>query len=548
MATQTRRETRTIREWLLLPVEWAHGLALSVAERLNQERWANLVVILGAVIVNLLILSLLLQGADNRAIALSIVILTALLALRYPEVSITTFIVVGTGLFVNAFWYAAPGVGTGQRTILLGLLLIVSFQAIVEYLRLPKEQRPRIWTPLTAALVFFWLYHMAHVGYIYIFHYHTIPADNALAVLGAYTQPVVRYFDGHILWIGVLPLMVLLRDWARARRVLTALSLVMVISTVALVWEYFAPLPEFYKILFQLKAAGETAEGYRVRSPAGLYFSMVLFFASLYMVGYVRGVRLNTLVLLYLVAFTWCVIITKNRILWAGMLLVLPLAILWKPPQVLVRQSVVLGVACLIGASLLLHPPAYEVFSRVISEMQERWSRNYAYGGDPRLDPSYQYRQDEREKWESRYQQLGTFQKLFGAGLEATYGKYATLQELGYRVPYQQVYVEKIHIHFAWLGRILRYGWVGTALLALVIVIFFLRATWLFWKHPMPVFRAIIVGLVGAVVGALSFDSLHMLLHSYEAVPLVLMWSFMESIPRWVGAENRGVVSDSGAA
>jgi|GEM_PF-5688499 len=155
MATQTRRETRTIREWLWLPIEWAHGAALSVAERLNHERWANLVVILGVAIVNLLILSLLLQGADNRAIALSIVILVALLALRYPEVSITAFIVVGTGLFVNAFWYAAPGVGTGQRTILLGLLLIISFQAIVEYLRLPKAQRPRIWTPLTTAVALF---------------------------------------------------------------------------------------------------------------------------------------------------------------------------------------------------------------------------------------------------------------------------------------------------------------------------------------------------------------------------------------------------------
>lgn len=246
--------------------------------------------------------------------------------------------------------------------------------------------------------------------------------------------------------------MVLLRDWARARRVLIALGIVMAISTAALVWEYFAPLPEFYKILFQLRAAGETVEGYRVRSPSGLYFSMVLFFASLYMVGYVRGIRSNLLILLYLVAFTWCVLITKNRILWAGMLLVLPLAILWKPPRVLVRQFVVLGVACLIGASLLLHPPAYEVFSRVITEVQERWSRNYAYGGDPRLDPSYQFRQDEREKWEWRYQQLGTFQKLFGAGLEATYGKYVTLQQAGYRVPYQQVLCGKDTYPFRLVG------------------------------------------------------------------------------------------------
>jgi hypothetical protein len=139
-------------------------------------------------------------------------ILTGLFAIRYCEVNITIFITVGTGLFVNTFWYAGGGVGTGRRTILLIFLFIITAQAAFEYVGARKEDRPRIWTPLTVVLLMFWLYHMAHVLYIYLFLYDVPRSDDVMRYIGISTLGIIRYFDGYILWIGILPLIILLRD------------------------------------------------------------------------------------------------------------------------------------------------------------------------------------------------------------------------------------------------------------------------------------------------------------------------------------------------
>lgn len=541
MAIQTRREAQgRITDLWNRPIEWAHGLSLRILGWFNQERWANLLTITAIVLANLVILNFMLQGADNRAIAFTILLLLAPLAIAIPEVSIVTLIVIGSGLFVNTFYYAVPGVGTGQRTLLLGFLGIVTVRALYEWLRTPAAERPRLWTPLTVALTLYWIYHMGHVAYIYLYSYHTPPPDNTEAILGFYRPGVVRYFDGHIIWIGVLPLIILLRDWARAKRVLIALGAIMAISAGAIVWEYFAPMPMFFKVMFQLRAAGESAEGYRVRDPSGLYFSMVGFFAALYLLGYLRGASKNALLLAYVAASVFAIMITKNRILWGGILLVLPLVLLWKPPQILLRQVWIGVVAALVGGAAMLYPPAYTVAEQIVRETAERWSRNYAFGGDPRLDPSYQGRVRERETWEHHYARLPITQKLLGTGLESTYGFYVSLAATGeYRNPrFEKVYVEKTHIHFAWLGRLLRVGWLGTALLGLLYVVFFLRAAFIFLRYPDPFFRAIVIGLVGATVGTLFYDALHTLLHRYEAVPVVLMWAFMELIPRWYRAQQ----------
>ncbi len=547
MAIQTRREAQgRITDLWNRPIERAHGLSLRILEWFNQERWANLITIVAVVLANLVLLSFMLQGLDNRAIAFTILLPLTLLAIIIPEMSIVTLIVVGSGLFVNTFYFVVPGAGTGQRTILLGFLGIVVARALYEVLRTSASERPRLWTPLTIAIVLYWIYHIFHVAYIFLYSYNVPPPQSEEAALGSYRPGVLRYFDGYIVWIGILPLMILLRDWARARRVLIALGAIMAISAGAIVWEYFAPMPMFFKMIFQLRAAGETAEGYRVRDPSGLYFSIAGFFATLYLLGYLRGSLKNTLALAYIAATTFAILITKNRILWGGILTVLPLALLWKPPQILLRQAWLFGIAALIGGAALLHPPIFSVAERITRETVERWSRNYAYGGDPRLDPSYQTRVRERELWEYHYARMPLSQKLLGAGLEAEYGNYiplATTERFkGER--FNRIYVNKTHIHFAWLGRLLRVGWIGTALVALVVIIFFLRAAFIFLKYPNPLLRAIVVGLVGATVGVLFYDALHELFHRFEAIPVVLMWAFMELIPHW---HRTGQLSDDSA-
>jgi hypothetical protein len=242
----------------------------------------------------------------------------------------------------------------------------------------------------------------------------------------------------------------------------------------------------------------------------------------------------NLIIPLYTAAYIMVLLITKNRILWAGVLAFLPLVLLWKPPAVLLRQAAVLGVALLVLAACMLHPRIATIASLIVNEAIERWSLNYAYGGDPWLDPSYQFREREREAWEHTYERLSVFQRVFGAGLEASYGFFLKSSTVGgyAHLPYT-IYFEKVGMHFAWLGRLLRYGWVGVTILALTLLVFLVRALILFYKYNNHVHRAITLGVVGATIGVLSFDSLHMNLGDYAATSVVLMWSFIEAIPYW---------------
>jgi len=515
------------------PIEWAHGRSLRLLEWFNQERWTLALTLLALVLANLVVLFFFLQGQDNRAIAFVILALLAPLAFFLPALSVTIFIVLGAGLFGNVMYFAlGQGQGTGIRVLTLTFGLILTARAAYEYLRTPPNERPRLMSWLIVTLLLYWAYHMVHVVYIYLSRYHEAPPESIEAVLGMYRSGLFRYFDYHILWVGIIPIVILLRNFERFKQVAVLLGIMMAIGLGSVVWEYFAPLPEFFKIMFQLRAAGETAEGYRVRDPAPLYLFMVGFFYAVYMIGFLRGSR-NLFALLFVMAATFGILITKNRILWAGTLMVLPIALLWKPPQVLMRQLSVFAIAALVFLAMMFYPPVYESVSRIATETVERWNRNYAYGGDPRLDPSYQGRVREREAWEATWAQLTWSEKLFGRGLETGYGFYLSLAGAGGPVIYRQTYIEKVHMHFGWLGRLLRTGYVGVGLLGLLLVVFFATSVYTFLGIQNITVRAAIVGVVGGTVGILSYDSLHTLLSRQEALPVILMWSLLPLAWHW---------------
>ena len=534
MATRPIREPRApLGSVLMRPIEWAHGRSLRLLEWFNQERWTLMLTLLALVLANLVILYFFLQEQDNRAIAFVILMLLAPLAFFLPALSVTIFIVLGAGLFGNVMYFAlGPGQGTGIRVLTLTFGLVLTVRAAYEYLRLPRDERPRLTSWLITALLLYWVYHMVHVGYIYLFRFHEIPPNSIEAPLGLYRPGLFRYFDYHILWIGIIPIVILLRNFERFKQVAIFLGIMMAIGLGSVVWEYFAPLPAFFKIMFQLRAAGETGEGYRVRDPAALYLFLAGFFYAIYMIGFLRGSR-NLFALLFVMAATFGILITKNRILWAGTLMVLPIALLWKPPQVLMRQLSVFAIAALVFLAMMFYPPVYESVSRIATETVERWNRNYAYGGDPRLDPSYQGRVREREAWEATWAQLTWSEKLFGRGLETGYGFYLSLAGAGGPVIYRQTYIEKVHMHFGWLGRLLRTGYVGVGLLGLLLVVFFATSVYTFLGIQNITVRAAIVGVVGGTVGILSYDSLHTLLSRQESLPVILMWSLLPLAWHW---------------
>ncbi|MCS7170671.1 MAG: hypothetical protein NZ949_08645, partial [Candidatus Kapabacteria bacterium] len=185
MAVQTRRE----RQWRFSdlwnrPIEWLHGLSLRPLEWFTQERWTTLLTILALVLANLVILFFFLQGQDNRAIAFVILVLLAPLVWLIPEFGILVFVTAGASLFVNAMYFAAgPGGGTGERTLTLFFFGILSARALYEYVRTPREARPRLLSWLTGLLLIYWVYHMAHVAYIYLFEYENLPIDRPEVVL-----------------------------------------------------------------------------------------------------------------------------------------------------------------------------------------------------------------------------------------------------------------------------------------------------------------------------------------------------------------------------
>lgn len=527
---------RRISELWNRPIEWLQGQSLRVLEWFNQERWTTLLTIVAIVLANLMVLQLLLQGQDNRAIAFVIFTLLAPLLWLIPEISIAVFLISGSSLLVNSIYFAAgPGGGTGERTFNTFLMMLITARAIYEYLRTPAGERPRIFSWFTIILTLFWLFYMGHVAYIYLFRYNVPPVDNIEAMLGGFRPGIFRYYDAHMFWIAVLPLIFLLRDLSRAKRVLMVVGTVLFLGVATLVMEYFTPLPMVWKIVFQIRGSGQSTEGYRVADAAIVPLMVFGFFVALYSLGYLhRGYNLLALVYLGLALFG--VILTKNRALWAGVMVGIPFALFWKPPAILARQGGVLAVAAILFSVGMLHPQFNQIVVQKYSEAMQRWERNFAYGGDPRNDPSYQARLREKEAWDVKMSRLNNWERLFGKGLEEPYGHYLPLSVkrayayLGSR----NAYYEKISMHMPWFLRLLQIGIIGTALMALTLIGALLRSAQAFLAVNHPFTRALLMGVGCATVALIGLDILHTgPLASPPSLPVIFLWSIAELTFHW---------------
>lgn len=536
MAIQTRREVQgRITDLWNRPIEWLHGLSLRFLDWFTQERWTNTLTIAVLVLANLIIVYFFITGQDNRAVGFTVVALIMPLVLFVPEFGIAVLIVAGSNLIVNAMYYAAGvGTGTGQRTLVMSFFALIWMRAIYEYIRIPREERPRIFTWFTVVLIAFWLYYMGHVLYIYTFKRYDLllTPERALGYAGWGTG-LIRYFDPIMLWIGVLPLIVLLRDRERTRRALTIVGAVVYIAAAMLVIEYISPLPEFWKVVFQIKRAGESSEGYRIAAPDAMFLIVLGFLYTLFRLGYARGTLTNTALVGFLALATFSILVIKTRILWAPLVAVVPVALLWKPPQILVNQAKVLFVVGLFGAALMLSPQVSAPVLRLVREAEERWSRNYAFGGDPRNDPSYIGRIREHQQLERAMATMTPLEQLFGRGLEATYERYLPVS-IKLNVPYQNVYYEHTGSHFSWYWRLYSIGWIGTVLLAILMGAAILRGIQVFFATRNEHRKALVFAVTAATVVLIPFDSISFnTFREYYVLPVILLWSLIEAVDRW---------------
>jgi hypothetical protein len=534
MATRPIREPRApLGSVLMRPIEWAHGQSLRLLEWFNQERWTLALTVLALVTANLVVLYFLLQGQDVRALAFVVIILLAAISWLVPEFSVAVLIVAGSGLYVNLLYYATGTGATGMRSLLLVFLTIASARAAYEYLRTPSAERPKLFTWLLILLFTFWSYYMIHVINIFVFRYNIPPPDDILSTIGYSKRGLIRLFDAHMLWIAVIPIVILLRNYVRAKRVLILVGFAALSGAVGTFLDYLTPLPELWKVAFFIRTAGESQEGYRVHTAATTYLTVFCALYTVYRVGFLKWWQ-HLVALFYLVAATLLIAAVKTRALWAPILVLLPFGLLLKPPQALVRQVYVLGFAGLLATATLMHPRVYDVTTQLANEVVQRWQRNFTFGGDPRNDPSYQARLREREAWEQHYATLSLTDKLFGRGLEEGYGFYLSLYAFGYGPQYRQTYVEKTRLHFSWLGRLLHIGIIGTVLLALVFIAATARAVYTFLVVPQPFVRALAFASVGATAVILFYDSIHhYTLADFSTLPIVLSWAFLEAAIHW---------------
>ena len=534
MATRPIREPRApLGSVLMRPIEWVHGRSLRLLEWFNQERWTLALTVLALVTANLVVLYFSLQGQDVRALAFVVIILFAAISWLVPEFSVAVLIVAGSGLYVNLLYYATGTGATGMRSLLLVFLTIASARAAYEYLRTPSAERPKLFTWLLILLFTFWAYYMIHVINIFVFRYNIPPSDDILSTIGYSKRGLIRYFDAHMLWIAVIPIVILLRNYVRAKRVLILVGLAALSGAVGTFLDYLTPLPELWKVAFFIRTAGESQEGYRVHTAATTYLTVFCALYTVYRVGFLKWWQ-HLVALFYLVAATLLIAAVKTRALWAPILVLLPFGLLLKPPQALVRQVYVLGFAGLLATAMLMHPRVYDVTTQLANEVVQRWQRNFTFGGDPRNDPSYQGRLREREAWEQHYATLSLTDKLFGRGLEEGYGFYLSVYAFGYGPQYRQTYVEKTRLHFSWLGRLLHIGIIGTVLLALVFIAATARAVYTFLVVPQPSVRALAFASVGATAVILFYDSIHhYTLADFTTLPVVLSWAFLEAAIHW---------------
>ena len=534
MAIRPIREPRApLGSVLMRPIEWVHGRSLRLLEWFNQERWTLALTVLALVTANLVVLYFSLQGQDVRALAFVVIILFAAISWLVPEFSVAVLIVAGSGLYVNLLYYATGTGATGMRSLLLVFLTIASARAAYEYLRTPSAERPKLFTWLLILLFTFWAYYMIHVINIFVFRYNIPPSDDILSTIGYSKRGLIRYFDAHMLWIAVIPIVILLRNYVRAKRVLILVGLAALSGAVGTFLDYLTPLPELWKVAFFIRTAGESQEGYRVHTAATTYLTVFCALYTVYRVGFLKWWQ-HLVALFYLVAATLLIATVKTRALWAPILVLLPFGLLLKPPQALVRQVYVLGFAGLLATATLMHPRVYDVTTQLANEVVQRWQRNFTFGGDPRNDPSYQGRLREREAWEQHYATLSLTDKLFGRGLEEGYGFYLSLYAFGYGLQYRQTYVEKTRLHFSWLGRLLHIGIIGTVLLALVFIAATARAVYTFLVVPQPSVRALAFASVGATAVILFYDSIHhYTLTDFSTLPVVLSWALLEAAIHW---------------
>lgn len=514
---------------------------------LKHERLVTIITVTCVVLANAILLLLLLadyfadfgirffpgvREPQNLVYLFVLATLFVPLAFLVPEFGLWLFTALAAGGVVQSIRFITYGT-SGRGALMLGLFGLLTFRAALEYFRLPRSERPRLFSILTISMIIFVLYYIIHLGYVVLFQQSiegTDIAKTATEYLRVPTLNVVLATQGTMyFWLMVPTAIVLLRDLQRLRRFTYGILLLLFYVTSVSVVGYFAPLSLETKVALGLFATFESEEGVRLRGFEG---NQLILFGSFLLLAYVGlDQRLNRAWVWGFYLLTLLGIFTnKTRVIWFSYLLLAPLILLVKPRDAFWRQIPAMLTVGLIIATALLHPVVQESAVQISDEFYRRMMRSFEphdYWGKGPVAWRQQEIAASMGKW---WNEGSTFNHWFGFGVVETYNFYT--QEPSPRGGI--ITYNKVHIHNNWVHFIFKMGLVGLGLFLMLLVANFVRAWQIFRQVPNRYARAFLIAFQSYMISSIIQANLHHQFIMFPVVPMfVFGWAIMELIPYW---------------
>lgn len=426
-----------------------------------------------------LALLFLLLRSEGRAALFVFGLLSVILVLYKPELALVGIVLWEPGggreIFMRVSFAAAGLPKSFNSLVPLALVLFsIWLHAGLYYVKLPKAERPRIFSPLIIILgaycAWFWVQYVRGMYY-----------DGNLI------QDLYDFAPGAFMIFVAIPAIILLHDLKKLRLFVFGVAVIAAFNLVTITLDYLGVLPQIIANYMGLGKREFEDTGTRVWHPATQFVYFMTFLSISYL-GLTRSLS-GLLGWTWLFACVPSVIALKQRNAWLSILAFAPVIFMLKPNDAKLRALPAGIFFMLIFSALLLNPEIKSKFDNKALEVQKRFEASF----DPREYQSggIAIRRTEIEEGIPTWQKNNQW---IGIGIRTPY-----MNE--YQKDYRQqakrnVLVPKFYMHNSYVWHLMKTGIVGAVLLFALISVFFWR-----WFQIYPKTdrfeRAFLLGFMG---------------------------------------------------
>jgi len=502
---------------------------------ISHERLVNGIIIAAVTLATLFITFLYLTDRSEYVPVFIGFVLVVPLTFLLPELGVLVYCLTISSQLMNVVKLATFG-ASGRFFLMAGLLMVLTFRAWWEYLRIPKEERPRLFSVFTIAMAVFLAFYATHVVYSLMYTFVLSPPVLVRPITPSYFNRIpeiselIKAADWPLAWVMVFPAIVLLRNPVRARRFFIGLGAIILFFSGLMTLEYVAPLPPIAKAVLGIGRAYETEQGYRVSGFEGIHTIVCGSLIMLAFLGIDRRWNKPWAYVFYLLTIT-AILVNKYRGTWISYALAAPIVLMHRRVTANVRLATAGFVMFVFLTALTFVPPFSTQISRLAGETYDRFmltfSESDAFGGKGTIGG----RLGEVDYVMYHWRSGSTFQQLFGFGLDTPYGYYEKI----HRDTMFATHYEKSYIHVGWVAIFYKLGIFGVILTLVLFAAYFIRARQILKMTDNIYVRA----FIGAGIGWMLFCLLRNMTGSVvtaggPVMPFVVIWTTTELLPYWL--------------